>query len=385
MMFLIENGYSPVDYRKEYFPHFQEEQADNMLSKLGRLVGLDVNTKELPTDIAGLTHTFKPGKKWVGNFLQRTTEETEFDAVEGFDRYIEGVSDVIHHTSDIQRLRALEDSIRYTHSSDGIKAEIDKVRENESLAEEDKRSRIEELYEIDKNKFPYLVTELRSYTDTLAGKKSISDRNMEHRLGRGMYEISKAMENRVASNMVALNPGSWITNLIPLTQGLGGLKTKNLLNGMKDTISNYGKNDGFTEKSAFLTNRKGSEPLVLNKIQNVSKKLSSPMQMIDNFTSQSLVRARYYENMNKNMSEAEAIREANKWTAGVMADRSKGSVPTLFNEKNPVTKTMTMFQLEVNNQLSYLFKDVPDELKKEGIKAIALAFTKNICGILVVQ
>jgi hypothetical protein len=37
-----------------------------------------------------------------------------------------------------------------------------------------------------------------------------------------MYEIFKAMENRVASNMVALNIGSWITNIISLTQSPGG-------------------------------------------------------------------------------------------------------------------------------------------------------------------
>lgn len=373
---LIENGYAPIDYRKDYFPHFQEDAADNMLGKLGRLVGLDVNTKELPTDIAGLTHTFKPGKKWVGNFLQRTTDETEYDAVEGFDRYIEGVSDVIHHTNDIQRLRALEDSIRYAHSSEGIKEEIDKVRENESLADEDKRARIEELYQIDKNKFPYLVTELRNYTDNLAGKKSIEDRTMEHTLGRGMYEISKAMENRVAANMVALNPGSWITNFIPLAQGLGGVKSINMFNGMKDTIKTYGKADSFIEKSAFLTNRRGSEPIVMTKVQKASKNLSNPMQIIDNFTAESLVRAKYYDNINKGMTDIQAIKNADKWAAGVMADRSKGALPTIFNRKNPGIKLFTMFQTEVNNQMSYLFKDVPDELKEEGVKAIALAFTK---------
>lgn len=373
---LIENGYAPVDYRKDYFPHFQDNAMDNLLGKIGRMIGLDVNTKELPTDIAGITHIFKPGKKWVGNFLQRTTNETVYDAVEGFDRYIEGVSDVIHHTRDIQRLRAFEESIRYMHSSEGIKAEVDKIRENPNMAEEDKINRIEELYKIDKNKFPYLVTELRNYTDNLAGKKSIQDRTMEHRLGRGMYEISKSMENRVAANMVALNPGSWITNFIPLAQGLGGVKTKTMFNGMKDTITSYGKNDGFIDKSTFLTNRYGSEPLVMTKTRRLSSKLASPMMIIDNFTAESLVRARYYENMSKGMTEIEAMRDADKWTAGVMADRSKGSLPTIFNERNPVTKTMTMFQTEVNNQLSYMFKDIPDEMKEQGAAAIAYALMR---------
>ena len=157
---------------------------------------------------------------------------------------------------------------------------------------------------------------------------------------------------------------------------MGGVKTKTMFNGMKDTITSYGKNDGFIDKSTFLTNRYGSEPLVMTKTRRLSSKLASPMMIIDNFTAESLVRARYYENMNKGMTEIEAMRDADKWTAGVMADRSKGSLPTIFNERNPVTKTMTMFQTEVNNQLSYMFKDIPDEMKEKGAVAIAYALTK---------
>ncbi len=377
---LIRNGYAPVDYRQDYFPHFTEDTVDNLLGKVAKTLGFNVNTQELPTDIAGLTHTFKPGKKWVGNFLRRTSNATDFDAVKGFDRYIEGVSDVIHHTDDIQRLRALENELRYKYSSDGIKAEIDTLLANEDISVEDRQARINELFERDKTKLPHLVTELRNYTDTLAGKKNINDRNMEHRLGRGMYEVAKAMENRVASNMVALNPGSWLTNFIPLTQALGGVKTTNLLNGMKDTVSSAFQGDGMVDKSTFLTNRRGSEPLVKTTTQKVSGALVTPMQWIDDFTSESLVRARYYENMRNGMSEAEAMQDADKWTAGLMADRSKGALPTIFNEKNPVMKLFTMFQVEVNNQLGYFLKDVPREYKNKAIAELAGAYLKMFIG-----
>ena len=149
-----------------------------------------------------------------------------------------------------------------------------------------------------------------------------------------------------------------------------------MFNGMKDTIKSYAKADGFIDKSTFLTNRRGSDPLVMTKVRRLGKTLSSPMEIIDNFTSDSLVRARYYENMNKGMTEVESMRDADRWTAGVMADRSKGALPTIFNKKNPISKTMTMFQTEVNNQLSFMFKDVPDDLKEKGVAAIVMAFTK---------
>ena len=72
--------------------------------------------------------------------------------------------------------------------------------------------------------------------------------------------------------------------------------------------------------------------------------------------------------------------EADAWTAGVMADRSKGGTPTLFSEKNPATKLFTQFQLEVNNQLSYLFKDLPRDMRDKGLRALALALFRFLIG-----
>jgi hypothetical protein len=65
------------------------------------------------------------------------------------------------------------------------------------------------------------------------------------------------------------------------------------------------------------------------------------------------------------MTESEAIKNADQFAENVMAGRSKGNEPTLFNAKNPFVKAFTMFQLEVNNQYGYLFKDAPNDLKAE--------------------
>jgi hypothetical protein len=300
---------------------------------------------------------------------------TDFDAVKGFDRYIEGVADVIFHTEDIQRLRALEDEIRYKYSDKGVQEQIDQIKEDDDIAPEDKRNRIEEIYKTNKHEFPHLVSWLRSYTDSLAGKKSIEDRIAEQQLGRIVYDVSKSVENRVAANMIGLNINSWLTNFIPLAQASGTTKGKYLLNAMKDTIRGYAKTDGLRDRSTFLTNREGSDPLVKTFNQKLSSALDG-MRIIDNFTSETLVRARYYQNMANGMTQEEALQEADRNTAKIMGDRSKGAMPTLFNVKNPVSKLMTMFQLEQNNQFSYYFKDVPDELKEKGAKAIALALAK---------
>lgn len=376
----IENGYEPVNYRKGYFPHFKKDSADNIIGLFGRALGIKTDVTELPTTINGMTHMFRPGIQWFGNAMERTGFETTYDAVEGFDRYIEGVANVIYQTENIQRLRILADQVRYRTSPEGLRKQIDAVRADTQLNEAQKKAIEDDLKERGKYKLSNWVVNLDEYTNILAGKKSMADRNLEQALGRDMYNVVKAVESRVAANMVAINVGSWLTNFIPITQGYALLGTKDLLTGMKQTLAAMKESDGMVEASAFLTNRIGSDPLVQTWAQKASATLSSPMSWIDNFTAGTLVRARYNQNIRNGMSEAAAMEDADTFAANVMADRSKGSTPTLFNQSNPITKLFTQFQLEVNNQLSYLFKDIPRETKDKGVKALALALLKFFLG-----
>ena len=376
----VRNGYEPVNYRNGYFPHFQPGNGDGILAQFGKALGIDTEVTALPTTINGLTHTFRPGIRWFGNAQERLGFNTAYDAVEGFDRYIEGVADVIHQTDNIQRLRALASQARYRTGDEGIRKQVDEVRANPNLTEEDKQNRIEKIYETGRFALSNFVVELEEYTNLLANKKSRADRNMEQALGRNMYNLVKALEGRVAANMVAVNPASWLTNFIPLTQGGVLLDRGMLLKGMWDTLKAYKVDDGIVDKSSFLTNRRGSDPLVRTWAQKASATASRPMEYIDHFVADSLVRARYRQNLGKNMSEDAAMSEADAWVAGVMADRSKGSTPTLFNRSNPITKVFTQFQLEVNNQLSYLFKDMPKDVKDKGIAALAAALLKFFLG-----
>ena len=376
----VRNGYEPVNYRSGYFPHFQPGNGDGILAQFGKALGIDTEVTALPTTINGLTHTFRPGIRWFGNAQERLGFNTAYDAVEGFDRYIEGVADVIHQTDNIQRLRALASQARYRTGDEGIRKQVDEVRANPNLTEEDKQNRIEKIYETGRFALSNFVVELEEYTNLLANKKSRADRNMEQALGRNMYNLVKALEGRVAANMVAVNPASWLTNFIPLTQGGALLDRGMLLKGMWDTLKAYKVDDGIVDKISLLTNRRGSDPLVRTWAQKASATASRPMEYIDHFVADSLVRARYRQNLGKNMSEDAAMSEADAWVAGVMADRSKGSTPTLFNRSNPITKVFTQFQLEVNNQLSYLFKDMPKDVKDKGIAALAAALLKFFLG-----
>ena len=397
----VRNGYEPINYRSGYFPHFQPGEGDGILSQFGRALGIDTQVTALPTTINGLTHTFRPGITWFGNAQERLGFNTVYDAVEGFDRYIEGVSDVITQTDNIQRLRALASQIRYRTTDDGIRAQIDTVLADPSKTEEDKQNKINEIYKEARFTLSNFVVQLDEYTNLLANKKSGIDRTVEGLVGRNrLYNFMKWFEGRVAANMVAINPASWLTNFVPLTQGWAGIGTRDLAVGLWDTLKAMKNDDGIIGKSTFLTNRMGSDPIVHawekdpepesavgKAFWNIGMKagqwgdrLSYPMQFIDQIVSGALVRGRYYQNLGKGLSDDAAMADADAFAANVMADRSKGAVPTLFQSHNPFVKLLTQFQLEVNNQLGFIFKDIPREYRKYGIRALSTAIFKFVIG-----
>lgn len=375
----VRNGYEPINYRSGYFPHFQA-QGDSFLSKLGHAIGIDTQVQTLPTSINGITGEFKPGITWFKFGQQRKGYQTAYDAVAGFDQYIEGVSSVIHQTDNIQNLRALATEIRRMTGDEGIRQQIDAIQADRTLTEAEKQAKLEDVYKNGQYTLSNFVNELDEYTNLLANKKSKLDRSMEAMIGRRAYTIMKNFESRVGANMVAGNLASAFTNFIPLTQAWGQIDSGTLLHGMWDTLKAYKTDDGFADQSTFLTNRRGSDPIVQTWAQKASKVAGTPMEYIDNFTADSIVRARFRQNMRRGMSESLAMEEADAFAARVMADRSKGSMPTLFNSNNPFFKAFTQFQLEVNNQFSEVFKDLPRAYKEKGLAALAAALLKYFFG-----
>jgi hypothetical protein len=107
------------------------------------------------------------------------------------------------------------------------------------------------------------------------------------------------------------------------------------------------------------------------------------MTAIDTFTSQVVWRSKYAENISKGMSENEAIRNADEFAEGLIAGRSKGNMPTIFDSKNPIVKTFTAFQLEVSNQYGYMFKDMPTDMKNEGIGKLTKGYATMFLGAYV--
>lgn len=377
----IENGYEPVNYLQGYFPHFQEnEEGGSILQKFARAAGIEGDVSPLPATINGLTANFKPGIRYMANIQNRLGYATAYDALQGFDRYIEVATDVIFHTADIQRLRALATQIRYRASDEGLKQRIDAIMMNPFLNPDEANEQVTHLTEEGRYGLSNFVDELDEYTNLLAGKKSRNDRGMERFINRKAYNVLKKFYSRVGANMVAANVGSALTNFIPITQAWSQVSTADVLRGMWDTLKNYKTADGLDAASTFINNRSGYGRLAMSTMDKVSAGAGWLMESIDTFTTGSVVRARYYQNLRRGMSETSAMQEADQFASGIMADRSKGSMPTLYAAQAPWMKLFTQFQLEVNNELSWIFKDMAQEERKKGVAALAKAMFKFLIG-----
>ncbi len=387
---MLDNGYAPVEHRKDYFPHFTEERADTLLGKAAKLLGIDItNREELPTDIAGQTYQFKPGRTWFNNILERTSNVTDYDALKGFDKYIRGATDLIYHTGDIQNLRALSTAIKGSYNDVEIQNRIAEINES-TMSDLEKAQAVEEIYNTakDKSHLSKFIEWLDNYTNILAGKKVINDRPAEKELNRQVYKTMQDVESRIAANAIGGNVGVSLTNFAVISQAWGEVRTSNLINGVWQTMkASLGKDSSFASESQFITRRKGADTLIETTLDKVTKPINAVLDFADNFSSEVIVRAKYNQNLQEGMNTEQALQEADRYTASLMADRGRGALPTQFSNKNPIAKMMNMFQVEVNNQWSYYFKDLPRNIqqKANGNKAkivanTAMAYTKIMVG-----
>lgn len=405
---LVRNGYGGLGYIEKYTPHFEQKFTKTQtflrrlglwhsktvrLSETGDMASLDNQTLpdgtkvelsnpfELPNSIAGKTETFRPGRKWSANTLTRTGVHTDYNIDVAFQNYVEPMADVIFYTDGIQKLRTLEDCVRYANADVEVQEQFQEIWNSDADALT-KRQRIESLFDdaaglgdnanqlsrkiIPDNNLSGFITWLRRYTDNIAGKKSVDDRAMEYYFGRASYTATSKIISRISANTVTSVSAS-MTNLVPLAGLTGEVGPVNYTKALLATAKNAIHSDGFTEMSDFLTNREGSgrlNPTMLDKAQDA-------IQIIDRFTSQVVTRAYYYDALSKGLDADMSMDQANRRAGELMADRAKTQLPLTFQSGNPVAKMFGQFQVEVNNDMQHVFKDLPKRAKEEGVLRVA--------------
>lgn len=317
-------GYDPIPKRPDYFRHFQA--IDNM----GSILGTIRNARDLPTGISGITDIFNPNQPFSDAALGRTGNKTTYDAVGGFDNYIDSVSKQIFHTDTVQRGRAIEGTIR-------------------------KQANADPTLEL-----PNFVANLHEWTNIVSGKKTRLDRASEAVLGRKVYAAGMAIRQKTGANMIGANLGSAITNYIPLTQAAATTSKPAMAKAVADTVSSsFAKDVSIVDgvKSSFLTRRFPDEAIGYTKMQNASRVASSPFKLVDRFTSRTIVAGKYFEGLSKGLNKQQAMKAADDYASRTITDRSLGQMPNLLETKT--TGFISQFQAEVNNQVSFLGRDIP--------------------------
>ena len=358
---ITDMGYDPIPKRKDYMRHFQE--INDKLSEWGvPLNPTDMSKDTLPTDINGVTDQFKPGKNWFASAMQRKGFKTTYDAITGIDGYLEGASNLIYHTGDIQRYRTLSKMIRETYGQQHGMDNLDV-----STKEGQKR-----LNDIMDNKLSKYAAWLDEQANALAGKKGGIDRAAERLLGRKVYTVLDTAKKQVGSNMTGFNVRSALTNFASAVQGASKTNKLAFVKGTVSTLKNMIHNDGLINKSDFLTSRFGSDQLSKKLWQKASNAGQIFMTGTDYFTANQIWRSKYYENLSKGMSETQAIKNADDFASRIMGDRSKGSTAEIFNSKT--LGLLTQFQLEVNNQWSSIIHDNKMDIKSGNKSGATVMF-----------
>ncbi|MBT9169024.1 MAG: hypothetical protein DDT19_02376 [Syntrophomonadaceae bacterium] len=327
---LARNGFDPIPKRQNYFTHFTELADKFDAFGIPRLL-----RETSPSDISGIARNLRPGKTFFASELPREGTETVFDAIRGIERYMEGASKVLFLTDDIQRLRKFEAALR--------------------------------------SEAPHLknyIANLSKYTDHLAGKKHDFDIAVEGVIGEAAFNALDVTRRRTGANMIGYNVSVALTQFIPLTQALATMSTKAMSKAGKDIIANVFRNDGFINQSDFLTRRYGYDPLSLTFWEKGHKAGYWLLRTIDQFVAQIVVRSKYYDEIAKGLNPKEAMAIADDWAMRMIADRSIGSMPNLFESRS--LGVLTQFMLEINNQVSFVLKDIPATSETKGALASAI-------------
>lgn len=392
--FLVSHGYDPIGYVKGYAPHMQPEKAQEGTAKFLKLIGIDAQVSELPTAIAGRTDSFRPGKQWNPYFLERTktnNDNVEYDAVGGYESYVNYMANVLYHTDDIMKLREMSKYFRGKYARDGISDRIAQAREMHNASLEQKIGFLESADRIaegtrlteeqadaalDKyidslfeningmTKYGQFVSVLDDYTNKLAGKQTKVDRVFEDKFGRNFLNLGNKLSAIFGQSTIVGNLSSALNQTAQIPMLTAEVGVGNVAEAVRDIVTGETKADGWEGTSDFLTGKRGIDQLTetkgLGKVMDVA---AIPFEVVDDVASRVIVRAKYLQEVKSGATHEEAMRAADEYASRMVGNRIQGAKPMAFEDKNIFSKALTTFQLEVANAWSHISHDLPMEFQ----------------------
>lgn len=411
--FLVSHGYDPIGYVKGYAPHMQPEKAQEGTAKFLKLIGIDAQVSELPTAIAGRTDSFRPGKQWNPYFLERTktsNDNVEYDAVGGYESYVNYMANVLYHMDDIMKLREMSKYFRGKYARDGISDRIAQAREMHNASLEQKIGFLESADRIaegtrlteeqadaalDKyidslfeningmTKYGQFVSVLDDYTNKLAGKQTKVDRVFEDKFGRNFLNLGNKLSAIFGQSTIVGNLSSALNQTAQIPMLAAEVGAGNVAEAVRDIVTGETKADGWEGASDFLTGKRGIDQLTetkgLGKVMDVA---AIPFEAVDDVASRVIVRAKYLQEVKNGATHEEAMRAADEYASRMVGNRIQGAKPMAFEDKNVFSKALTTFQLEVANAWSHISHDLPIEFQTMAKTQGKTAAVKKLCGFV---
>lgn len=387
--FLVSHGDEPIGKIDYYAPHLSTADKVNLLNQAFEALGFNASATRLPAEIAGRTEDFRPNKRWTPFFQSREGTQTEYDIVHGFESYVTYLSDVLFHTDDIQKIRALENYTRLGGKNDfknslaeaielsrsGQRDEkLDFLRElkrvddfaEPTTAEINKQldQYIAELFAAEKNNTRYsdLAVWLKNYGDVLAGKQFGGDRGAEHRGGRGILKLGTQLTQAFARANVAGNVSSAVNQIAQLPTILGERSKRSIAQAALEFST--GKLRQFQMDSDFITGKKGVDYISNTFADSFMSGMFKPAEFVDTTMSTIAARAAYLDAIRDGKTHEEAMRAADAYARSIMGDRTKGAKPLMFHSKTPVMQMVNMFQIEALNSWEHVSQDLPRQFRQ---------------------
>lgn len=414
--FLVAHGYEPIGFIRGYAPHLQSQETQDRFSSALERMGINREIGKLPTSIAGRTKNFKPNMPWNGFFKNRNSqgEFLDPDIAEGFEKYVDSMSDVLYHTDDIMRTRAFVRYFRRTYAPEEIRNQLEQAdalryaqtdRQASFLRDKGKLSYtsaptyedvhqameqyVEDQYQAIENLTLYgdLAVFLDDYANNLANKQLFEDRAMEKSFGRTSLNAISRVHRAFARAQVSANLSSALNQGGQLPIILAENGTRNVAQALIELRSKDLKS--WAAGSDFLTEKKGINYIVTSWKDRAITGAFKPLEIVDGIVSTLAVRSRYLKEVRAGKSAAEAMRLADRFGREVMASRAKGSVPLAFRSKDFLNQMVHMFQLEALNNWEHVIQDLGNrdfretertKGKRAAARSLAFILGKIILG-----
>lgn len=394
--FLVAHGYESIGFIRGYAPHLQSQETQERFNNALERMGINREIGKLPTSIAGRTKNFKPNMPWNGFFKNRNSqgEFLDPDIAEGFEKYVDSMSDVLYHTDDIMRTRAFVRYFRRTYAPEEIRNQLEQAdalryaqadQQASFLRDKGKLSYtsaptyedvhqameqyVEDQYQAIENLTLYgdLAVFLDDYANNLANKQLFEDRAMEKSFGRTSLNAISKVHRAFARAQVSANLSSALNQGGQLPIILAENGARNVAQALIELRSKDLKS--WAAGSDFLTEKKGINYIVTSWKDRAITGAFKPLEIVDGIVSTLAVRSRYLKEVRAGKSAAEAMRLADRFGREVMASRAKGSVPLAFRSKGFLNQMVHMFQLEALNNWEHVIQDLGNRDFREMARA----------------